>query len=58
MSLVGQSLGMKIYMITNTLTNMSDQSIFLIRNHIHFSAGEPGEDGVISGMRKSAGINS
>jgi len=26
------------------------------RNHIHFSAGEPGEDGVISGMRKSADL--
>ena len=25
---------------------------------MHFSAGEPGEDGVISGMRKSAGLNS
>ena len=33
--------------------NISD----LIRNHVHFSAGEPGEDGVISGMRKSAGLN-
>ena len=30
---------------------------YLIRNHVHFSAGEPGEDGVISGMRKSAGLN-
>lgn len=27
----------------------------MIRNHIHFSAGEPGEGEVISGMRKSAG---
>ena len=29
---------------------------FWSRNHVHFSAGEPGEDGVISGMRKSAGV--
>jgi len=27
----------------------------MTRNHIHFSAGEPGQDGVISGMRKTAG---
>jgi len=26
------------------------------RNHIHFAAGEPGTDGVISGMRKSAEV--
>ncbi|XP_067680687.1 tRNA 2'-phosphotransferase 1-like isoform X2 [Haliotis asinina] len=26
------------------------------RNHIHFAAGEPGEDGVISGMRKSCDV--
>jgi len=28
----------------------------VIRNHIHFSAGEPGQDGVISGMRKTADL--
>jgi 2'-phosphotransferase len=28
----------------------------MTRNHVHFSAGEPGEDGVISGMRKSADL--
>jgi len=26
------------------------------RNHIHFAAGEPGEEGVISGMRSSAPV--
>ena len=28
----------------------------MTRNHIHFAAGEPGDDGVISGMRKTADI--
>jgi len=28
----------------------------MTRNHIHFSAGEPGQDGVISGMRKTADL--
>ena len=26
------------------------------RNHIHFAAGEPGDDGVISGMRSSCPV--
>ncbi|XP_048259223.1 tRNA 2'-phosphotransferase 1-like [Haliotis rufescens] len=26
------------------------------RNHIHFAVGEPGEDGVVSGMRKSCDV--
>ena len=28
----------------------------MTRNHIHFAPGEPGADGVISGMRKSCQI--
>ena len=36
------------------LLNTFEKKLF--RNHIHFSAGEPGQDGVISGMRKTAGV--
>ena len=28
------------------------------RNHIHFAAGEPGSEGVISGMRSTAQVTS
>ena len=31
-------------------------TILLNRNHIHFAAGEPGDQGVISGMRSSAQV--